>query len=344
MKRVIHKLIVAFLLVHLASQAQEAPISIGSQVDKSRITIGDVITYTVTITHDQNVDIFLPGQAANLGGFEIRDYEEHKPKKIDNQIVLQADYQISTFMTGEFDIPPLPVGYQLPGDSTQQVLESEPIHIVVESVKPSEEGDINDIKPPESIPLSWWYYGRWVALGLGVILMALAAYWIYRRKKAGEPILGSKMPPRPPHEIALDALDGLAQSDLLEQGEIKAYYTELSDIMRHYCEGRYFIQAMEMTTDDILQDLTRAGIEDDNRAEFESLFIQSDMVKFAKAKPERPISEDLLMQARSLVEKTQIVMVADTAEEENVDEVNPQDPTVEETETVENSDQKEETI
>ena len=50
------------------------------------------------------------------------------------------------------------------------------------------------------------------------------------------------------------------------------------------------------------------------------------------------------MQARSLVEKTQIVMVADIAEGENVDEVNPQDPTVEETETVENSDQKEETI
>lgn len=339
MKRLIH--ILLFLLICLNNQAEEAPVSIGSQVDKSRITIGDVITYTVAITHDENVAVFLPGQAANLGGFEIRDYGEHKPRKVNGQIVLQVDYQISTFMTGEFDIPPLPVGYQLPGDSTRQVLESEPIHIVVESVKPSEEGDIIDIKPPESIPISWWYYGRWIALGLGVLMVALAAFWIYRRKKAGEPILGSKTPPRPPHEIALEALNRLAQSCLLDQGEIKQYYTELADIMRHYCEGRYYIQAMEMTTDDILRDLVRAGIEIENKTAFETVFVQSDMVKFAKATPEQPVGEYLLDQARDLVEKTKIVMIAEAVDEGS----DPSEPTGEKEEAgvADNSKQTKET-
>lgn len=295
-------------LFFLQSQAQEAPIAIGSKVDKSHITIGDVITYTVTITYDPNVQIFLPGQAANLGGFEIRDYEEHAPRKVNGQIELQLDYMISTFVTGEFDIPPLPVGYQLPGDSTQSVLSSEAIHIVVESVKPSEAGDIIDIKPPESIPLDWWYYGRWVALGLGVLVLAAAGIWVYKRKKAGEPILGSKTQPRPPHEIALEALNRLAGSDYLEKGEIKSFYIELSDIMRHYCEGRYYIQAMEMVTDDILRDLSAAGISEEDKAEFETLFVQGDLVKFAKAQPENAVSLALLSAGRQLVERTQVVL------------------------------------
>ena len=79
--------------------AQEDPIAISSSVDKARIRIGDLITYTVTVTHDKDIQVEMPGLGANLGGFEIRDYQVYDPKKEEGQIVSQVDYIISTFFT-----------------------------------------------------------------------------------------------------------------------------------------------------------------------------------------------------------------------------------------------------
>lgn len=61
--------------------AQEGPVTVASRVDKSLITIGDLIRYTVTVTHMKGVNVRTPGTGANLGGFEIRDYKVLDPKE-----------------------------------------------------------------------------------------------------------------------------------------------------------------------------------------------------------------------------------------------------------------------
>ena len=84
----------------------------------------------------------------NLGGFEIRDYNQYQPRSEKEKIVHQVDYIISTFDVGDFDIPPVEIGYKIQPDTVEKILKTENIKIVVESVKPSEDGDIRDIKPP----------------------------------------------------------------------------------------------------------------------------------------------------------------------------------------------------
>src|SRR5512136_1635626 len=93
-----------FLAVGSGFSAETAPVSVASKVDRSKITIGDLIQYMVTVTHGEKVRIEMPGPGANLGGFEIRNYKIEEPRKQDGQIVSSAVFTISTFLTGEFEI------------------------------------------------------------------------------------------------------------------------------------------------------------------------------------------------------------------------------------------------
>jgi hypothetical protein len=321
--------LISVFLICVHGWAQEDPVTISSSVDKARIRIGDLITYTVTVTHDKDIRVEMPGLGANLGGFEIRDYQVHDPKKEKGQIISRVDYIISTFFTGEFEIPPLTVFYYTPEDSTAKVLRTEKIKIVVESVKASEAGDIRDIKPPVEIPRNWWLTIRWFALGAGVIGLAVLAYWIYRRKKQGKGLLPVKeAPPRPPHEVALERLDQLMESDLLANREIKQYYIEVSEIIRQYIEGRYFIIAMEMTTTEVLEGLTGAELPDEDFQYFSDFLNRCDLVKFAKVIPSENQNHEILEMAREIVNRTKVVMEEPAAETDELPQEN-QDETLE---------------
>ncbi len=290
------------------AQAGDAPVSISSSVDKSRVTIGDLITYTVSVVHDEDVTVEMPGLGANLGGFEIRDYETAEPKKKDGMIVTEVDYTISTFFTGEFEIPPLTITYYTAEDSTAFHLSSEPIHIVVESVKPSEAGDIRDIKPPVEIARNLWALIRWFVLGGGIVLLVLVAYIVYRRKKQGKGLLPSKPEvKRPPHEVAYEALDRLKASDILEKGEIKTFYIRVSEIIRQYIEGRYFIVAMEMTTTEVLDGLENADVSPEEFGLFRTFLDRCDLVKFAKVIPTAQENEEIMTIATNIVDRTKVV-------------------------------------
>jgi hypothetical protein len=304
------------LSVHTFLAAQEGAVTVASRVDKSLITIGDLIRYTVTVTHKKGVDARTPGTGANLGGFEIRDYNVLEPREQKGFVVSEYQYTIATFFTGEFVIPPLPVAYKVPGDTTIHVMATPSIKIVVESVKPSEAGDIREIKPPVEIPLNWWLLLMKIGVGLLILGIPIGGFFLYRRWKSGKGILPIREePPRPPHEIALEALDKLRASDLLEKGEIKLFFIELSEIVRRYIGGRYFVVAMEMTTTEVLEGLSHAGLNDGDFSLFETFFHRCDLVKFAKHKPSSKETDETVQTAYDLVNRTKIVIEAPAAEE-----------------------------
>jgi hypothetical protein len=289
--------------------SQDAPITLSSSVDKSRIHIGDLITYTITVSHDPDIEVQMPGLGENLGGFEIRDYTVHDPKKEKGRVLSQWDYIISTFLTGEFEIPPIGLQYTMPGDTIPRALATEKIKIVVESVKPSEAGDIRDIKPPVEIPRKLWHTLRWVVLGVGLALSAILVYYLYKRKKAGKSLLPVReIPLRPPHEIAYEALDLLHDSDLLENGQIKQFYIEISEIIRRYIEGRYFIIAFEMTTAEVLENLSAEVVPDDEYNRFQRFLDQCDLVKFAKVIPSDEDHELIMKMAYEIVDCTKVIV------------------------------------
>jgi hypothetical protein len=283
----------------------QGKISLAASVDKSVITIGDLITYSVTVDREEQIEIVLPSLGSNLGGFEIRDYEVRPQVSRDGRLIDQVDYVISTFDVGEFEIPPIDIGYTEPPDTTRHVLKTESLKITVESVKPSEEGDIQDIRPPWEILFNWGPVLTYGSLALLVVLLVLGLIFYFRRMKRGEGLLPARLePPRPPHELALEELQALRESDLLQNGEVKQYYSEVSEIIRRYIEGRYDVIALELTTDQLLAALKAIDLTGEIHAMFADLLRRSDLVKFAKMIPTDQANEEILDLAFAIVEKT----------------------------------------
>lgn len=312
-----------FALVFLCSlAAAQGTISVDSHVDKAEILIGDVFNYEVVIRHSEDVTIIPPSLAENLGMFEIRDYVVNPPMSEDGEIVERTRYLLSTFETGKYEIPPLEIGYKVGADTTVQFIKTKPLLINVASLNPDESGDIRDIKPPKVPPRD--YARLFVLIALAIVAVAVAIFILYyfKRRKEGKALIPKRQkPPRPAHEVALEALENLVNSELLQTGQVKQYYIELSEIIRTYVEERFYIPALEMTTDQLLSEVERQNMEPDHQALLREFLAACDLVKFAKYVPSKAENEKTTKQAFDFVEETKLVIVSpdsEPAEEEEL--------------------------
>ena len=94
-------------------------------------------------------------------------------------------------------------------------------------------------------------------------------------------------PKEPPYAIALRELDRIKGAKLWQQGKTKHYYSEVTDTLRRYIEGRFEIPAMEQTTAEILQSFRyrRDLLTGKSFANLEQTLTLADLVKFAKYEP-----------------------------------------------------------
>ena len=91
-----------------------------------------------------------------------------------------------------------------------------------------------------------------------------------------------KGPAIPPYTKAIDSLENLRQQKLWQAGKTKEYYSSLTDIAREYIEGQFDVNAVEMTTDDILEEIKPLKFNDEVFAKFKDTMELADLVKFAK--------------------------------------------------------------
>lgn len=310
--------IVFLLLGSLNILADEALIQVKAEVDKSVITIGDRLHYVLTIAHDKKLFIQQPGPGANLGMFEIKDYTIHDPVEQQGMIVQQFDYEISVFDTGRFVIPSFPVAFAESDTSRDyQIIQSEPLEIFVKSVLTAEDREIKDIKPPQSIPIN---YRKWLQFSLMVVLvLAIIVFLIYwfRLRKRGISFF-RKETIRPAHEVALEELFALRDRwrEMLNRGEHKLLFTELSEILRKYFENRYFIKALEETTSEISDSLDEVNIENEQKNSALAILEFSDLVKFAKYLPNEIEVENQLKELENFIFQTKLVFEAVEEKEE----------------------------
>src|SRR5690606_8174161 len=90
-------------------------------------------------------------------------------------------------------------------------------------------------------------------------------------------------PPRPPHELALEQLALLSAQKLWQNGKTKAYYSELTNILREYIEARFGVTAMEQTTEEIIMAMKRLPDFDTEKINaIRRVLFLADLVKFAK--------------------------------------------------------------
>ncbi len=119
-----------------------------------------------------------------------------------------------------------------------------------------------------------------------VIIILVTALLIYIIRKQALPVPEEMPEPEiPPHQIALARLKRLKEGESLKKGQFKFFYAYLTHIFREYLEKQFQINALEMTSREILRSLRTASIPALNITEISALFRLSDAIKYAKARP-----------------------------------------------------------
>lgn len=188
-----------------------------------------------------------------------------------------------------------------PTGQAQAVL-VKPVNITMESIL-AQAGDTSDLRPLKGVVgfRSWW---PWL-LGLGAVLLALAGWWLWRRRKRRAAALRvAAAPAVPPERTAREALDELLASNLLEEGGMKLFYSQLSDIFRRYVEGRFQIPALDRTTAELLPELRRRDELKSILPEIRPFLDSCDLVKFAKYVPDADDVQTDVTRVRQFVDQT----------------------------------------
>src|SRR5690606_36569190 len=89
----------------------------------------------------------------------------------------------------------------------------------------------------------------------------------------------------PAHVRAVNELDKLKSEKIWLQGREKEFYSRLTDILRRYIYEREGINAMEMTSGEILNSVRQISEVDSVYENLKQILTTADLVKFAKYKP-----------------------------------------------------------
>jgi len=270
---------------------------LNQQISTQEIVIGEpiIISYSV-LTQKNDTLLFQPKQdliparsitsSGDLSSEGI-DFEITHPF-IDtfifdhSQKFWEGQYVITAWDSGMFVIPPASI-----------VINDSTYHFDAFSIQcnliPKEKGvDLYDIKEkfadiPEK-PFSfiefltkyWWV--------IVILLFAVIIYFTFRKNKEEddeEEVVVLSL-----RERTLIAIEALEEAKMWEKGKLKEHYIELSFILRSYLTSRYDISLLEKTTYETALLLTQKGLNKETVDAISQILSQSDMVKFAKSKPD----------------------------------------------------------
>ncbi len=271
----------ACFLLFLAGTSPAQDVRLTASIDSPNVRIGEWIRLRIRAESSPSLQSIVPIVADSLGPFEVLRIHTGIPRTGGEERTQTWNLRLTSFNALDGVIPPVAFKYTLAGDSTPRFASTLPVPVAVRGDEIDPKGDIKEIKPPMNPPWALEDFIPFVILTL-IALAAAAAYYIYRRLKSKKSLPEPERVHISPHEQALYALRALEDKHLWQQGKIKAFYSEVTDILRRFFEGRFGILALEMTSDEIMQQLKRIPEAEALLKEIDTFFLTADLVKFAK--------------------------------------------------------------
>jgi hypothetical protein len=173
----------------------------------------------------------------------------------------------------------------------------------VEAIFPIKEVMTRTITVVEALPMGG-------SLLLLIVFCILIPY-LLKRYHDNKPILRrvTIAPKLPPYQVALQEMERIKSEKSWQRDDVKSFYTELTDTLREYMEGRFGFNAKEMTSDEIIAHLNQQP-DKEWIGELRELFQMSDLVKFAKYQPLINENDMNLINAIDFINKTKVEEVA----------------------------------
>lgn len=278
MKRlpVIHRTLLTLGLLWAALGVTAAP-RVTAAADSAVVEMGSRATLTVTVndpSHSGHI-VDLPQPKSSTPEMDVVEVKaDTMPGGYEYKLLVQM------WTPGVATLPPFRYA------SGADTVESD---VVTIKVLPVGLDSLQTINPMDSIAEapSRWYdwipdWTIWVVLGLALAGIGLALFLLYRKNGTLIPHI---VKPVDPYEEAMKALGALRDRRLAESGHEKEFYTALVDILRRYLDRRFGINAMEMSSTQILASLHDNPETRGDRERIAQILELADFVKFAQVRP-----------------------------------------------------------
>ena len=274
--------VIYILLISNFSFAQTATL------DTNTILIGQQINFTIT-NEVSSTEIWPAYDEFLVEGIEII-----KASEIDTaDAVISQQFIITAWDSGIYYIPPI---------SFSANSKTEGLLINVQTVILEEGADLKDIKQPLKEPIGWSDIWPWL---LGILIIALIIYilkkYVFTKKEMAKIVKPKVIIPA--DIIALKKLIKLENAKIWQEGNVKEYHSQLSEIIRRYTENRFKFIALELTTDEILEEL-KSILSTEQLSNLRTLLQRADLVKFAKRKPLDTDNFESMVLAKEFVNST----------------------------------------
>ena len=303
----------AFMVFSLQGKAQKAVASL----DTTSIRLGEQVQLRLDVTLPKSAKIIWPVFTdSTFSPIEIVRISRVDTIETSRNSYLEYKQMltITSFDSGYQTVPPIEFDYQMPGDTARLKAVTDSLLLHVRTIEVDTTRAIKDIKAPMQAPLSleelWPVFAGIAIVG---IIAGFIWYYLWRRKlrKPFFPVI--RRPQLPPWQTAIESLNNLETKKLWQNGRIKEYYTEITDVLRQYLEDQHQIPAMEMISSDIMESLDNNDILKLSRNKIWQVLQLADLVKFAKEMPLPSENELSLANARSFVLETKPAEVNEKA-------------------------------
>ena len=290
---------------------------VSATLDSTTLFIGDQTDLHLRATGEVGEQVTMPMLDKELiPGVEIVDRTIVDTLTLkDGRVQYDQYLTLTSFEDSLFYIAPLPF---VSGDDTVWS-EGLTLNVVQPFEMDTTDMAITDIKGVYKAPIWWWGIFRWVLLALLLAGVGVAGYYLItylqNRKREEQGNEAITIPLRPAEEVALEKLDAIKEKKIWQQGQVKEYYTQLTDVVREYIARRFEVSSVEQTSDETLRDIRPLLSErKDLYDQLRKMLTLADLVKFAKWSTTPDENELSLRNAYTFVKETTIKSLEDGAE------------------------------
>ena len=215
----------------------------------------------------------------------IKRGEVERTADADSNVIVKQQLTLMTFDTGQVQVPPIALKYACSFDDPNRFeAYTDPIRLYSTTITVDTTQAYKPIVEPIAAPVKFKEVFPWILGALVLVLLVLGIwYWRKHRKPKvdadGNIVRG---PVIPPYDKAVGDLKRLREEKIWQSGKVKEYFSSLTDIAREYIEGQFGVNAVEMTTDDILEEIKPLHFSKETYNKLKDTMEVADLVKFAK--------------------------------------------------------------
>ena len=285
---------ILILLTVLSCSLVKSQVEVHAVLDTSKIRIGEQTRLDIYMNYNAKLEKNLSIEWPSFGDTIIKQIEVLSVTKIDttfpdknNPDIIQQHLQvlITSFDSGYYAIP----GFKfIINKDTANTKFTEILMLEVLSVPTDTSiAKVKDIKAPLDEPFDWHWYLPYAYWGFAILAALVILIIVIRKltKKNPVEIIIDDTPKIPAHVTALETLEKIKQEAIWKDNKTKEYYSEIADTVRLYIEERFKINALELTSDEIIKVFKSQVVDSESKGKLTQILTLSDFVKFAKQIP-----------------------------------------------------------